>query len=142
MQALDEFGHGIGIPAGFDFDPERVVAHPAGQLEFLRQTEDEGAETDPLDDAAQADALADGVDVFVGVHGSGPISVGRGLLAPTCRWGSGRGWNSGRILAHSAGNRKFRAGDTGEREKTGRPRLAAAPVDAYGLNFSSSGSWM
>ena len=82
------------------------------------------------------------IPVSGGAFAAYDVVVGRGLLAPTCRWGSGRGWNSGRIQAHSAGNRKFRAGDTGEREKTGRPCVAATPVDAYGLNFNSSGSWM
>ncbi|EXI85454.1 MAG: hypothetical protein AW12_02272 [Candidatus Accumulibacter sp. BA-94] len=58
LQTLDETLYLFRRAAHFDLDATRIVAHPAGKTQFPRQTPDEGAKTDSLNDTADADVLA------------------------------------------------------------------------------------
>ena len=72
MQALEQQVHRLSWAADFNLDALRIVAHPAGELEFVGDSPDEGAKADALDDAAQADALTDDFRVLCELlaHGS------------------------------------------------------------------------
>ena len=72
MQALEQKVDRFARAADLDFDALRVVAHPARELEFVRESPDQWTEADALDDAAQADALTDDFRVLCELlaHGS------------------------------------------------------------------------
>ena len=58
LQTLDETAHLPGGAANFNFNAARIIAHPTGQLKLSGQTPDKGPEADALNDAADANALA------------------------------------------------------------------------------------
>ena len=53
FQARDEDFKLLAL--GMNFDPRRVIADPAGELQFLRELPDEGTKTDALNDARDPD---------------------------------------------------------------------------------------
>jgi hypothetical protein len=71
LQSGEEDAQRFRRTLGLDVHPLAVVAHPAGELQFLRQPKDEGPEADALHLPAHADAAADGGR---GADGNGHVS--------------------------------------------------------------------
>lgn len=65
-QPLAQLGDGRGAPLDLDVHAGAVVAHPAGDAQFLRQAINEGPEAHALHHAAHADADADGPGLALG----------------------------------------------------------------------------
>ena len=68
MQALGQMLDVPGAAANLDFHTLGIVTYPAGELELLGQTPDEGTKSNPLNNAIEPDTMANNVRVIRNLH--------------------------------------------------------------------------
>ena len=72
MQTVDQLIDFLILAANFDLQTLGIGANPTCQTEFLGEAPDKGAKANALNDAGQANAVAENVAwVFVTRHGIG-----------------------------------------------------------------------